>query len=86
MFTSPRVIFGNFLGNLGFHVRGVLRVGPTPRNSATSNFDEIYIIYVNLTEEHYELAPSSLGGHLGGLGGAAAPFEILKKSGLAVTM
>ena len=57
MFTSPRVIFGNFLGNLGFHVRGVLRVGLTPQNSATSNFDEIYTIYVNLTEEHNELAP-----------------------------
>ena len=61
--------------------------GRTPQNSATFDFDEIYTIYVNLTEEHNGLAPESLSGHLWGLGGgAAAPFQILKKSGLAVTM
>ena len=32
MFTSPRVILGNFLGNPG------LGVGPDPQNSATSDF------------------------------------------------
>ena len=53
--------------------------GPTPQNSATTDFHEIYTIYVNLTEEHNGLAPESLGGHLKGLGGAAAPFQILKK-------
>ena len=82
MFISPRVIFGNFLGNLGFHVLGV---GPTPQKSATSDFDEIYNIYINLTEEHNGLAPESLSGHLRGRGGGApAPFQILKKSGFRV--
>ena len=87
MFISPRVIFGKLLGNPGFHIRGVLGVGPDHQNSATSDFDEIYTIYVNLTEEHNGLTPESLNGHLRGLGGAAAPFQILrKKNGLAVTM
>ena len=58
MFISPRVIFGNFFGNPGFHVRNP--VGPDPQNSATSDFDEIYTIYVNLTEEHDGLAPESI--------------------------
>ena len=79
MFISPRVIFGKFLGNLRFHVRGVSGVGPDPQNSATSNFDKIYTIYINLTEEHNGLAPESLSGHLRGRGGVAAPFQILKK-------
>ena len=56
----------SFLGNPGFHVRGVLGVGPDPQNSATSDFDEIYTIYVNLTEEHNGLALESLSGHLSG--------------------
>ena len=86
MFISPRVIFGKFLGNLGFHVRGVSGVGPDPQNSATSDFDEIYTIYVNFAEEHNRLASESLGTHLRGLGGVATPFQILKKSSLAVTM
>ena len=86
MFIRPRVFVAGFWGNLGFHVRGVRGVGRDPPNSTTSNFDEIYTIYVNLTEEQNGLAPESLGGHLRGLGGAAAPFQILKKTGLAVTM
>ena len=61
-------------------------MGPDPPNSATSEFDEIYTIYVNFAEEHNGLAPESLGTHLRGLGGAATPSQILKKSGLAVTM
>ena len=64
-----RLIFGKFLGNPGFHVRGVLGVGPDPQNLATSDFDEIYTIYVNLTEEHNGLASESLSGHIRGLGG-----------------
>ena len=59
------------------------------QNSANSDFDEIYTIYVNFTEEHNGLAPESLGGHLRRLGGGvAAPFQILreKKNGLAVTL
>ena len=58
-------------------------MGPDPQTSATSDVDEIYTIHVNLTEEQNELAPESLGGHLGGGG---APFQILKKIGLAVTL
>ena len=60
-------------------------MGPDPQNSATSDVDETYTIYVNLTEEHNGFAPESLGGHLRGLGGTAAPFQILKIIGLAVT-
>ena len=41
--------------------------GLIPQNSATSDVDEIYTIYVNLTEEHNGFAPESLGGHLKGL-------------------
>ena len=86
MFISPRVIFGKFLENLRFHTRGVLGVGPTPQNSATSDFDEIYTIYVNFTEEHNGLAPESLGGHHRGLG-VGPPFQNFeKKNGLAVTL
>ena len=58
--------------------------GTPPRNLATSNRDEIHTMYVNLAEKHNELASKSLGGHLRGLGGAAAPFQILKKSGFRV--
>ena len=72
--------------NQGFHVRGYWVWGPPPKNSATSDVDEIYTKYVNLTEEHNGLAHESLGGHLRGEGGAAAPFQILKKNGLAVTL
>ena len=54
-------------------------VGPELSNSATSDFGEIYSIYVNLTGEHNGLAPESLGGYLRGIGVAAAPFQILKK-------
>ena len=55
-----------------------------PETSATSDSDEIQTIYVNLTEEHNELASESLGGHLRGLGGATPPFQILKKKILYV--
>ena len=70
--------------NLGIHVKGVLGVGPDLPNSATSDVVEICTIYVNLTEEHNGLAPEFLGGHLRGLGGATAPFQILKRSGFRV--
>ena len=86
MFITLRVIFGKFLGNLGFHVRGVSGVGPDPQNSATPDSDEIYTKYVNFAEVHNGLSPESLSGHLRGLGGAGTPFQILKKSGLALTM
>ena len=75
MFITPRVIFGKFWGNLGLHVKGLSGVGPPPQNSATSDFDEIYAIYVNFNEEHDGLAPESLGGHLRGLGGRQPHFK-----------
>ena len=58
--------------------------GAPPRNLATPDSNEIYAIYTNLTEEHSGLASESLGGHLRGLGGATAPFQILKKIGFRV--
>ena len=75
MFISLRVIFGGSLGNLGFHVREFGGGGPPPKKSATSDVDEIYTIYVNLTEEHNGFAPESLGGHLRGLGGRQPHFK-----------
>ena len=55
-----------------------------PKNSTTSDFDEIYTIYVNFPENRNGNAPEYMGGHVGGLGGAAAPFQVLKKISLAV--
>ena len=75
MFISLRVIFGKFLRNLGFHVRGVSGVGPDPPKSATSDFDEIYTIYVNFAEEHNGLSPDFLGGHLRGGSNPISNFE-----------
>ena len=55
--------------------------GPHTQNSTTSNFDEIYIMYVNLTEEHNGLAPNSLGNHLRGLWGKGdSPISNFEKN------
>ena len=54
-------------------------MGPDPPNSATSDFDEIYTIYVNFAEEHNGLAPESLGTHLRGLVGGSNPISNFEK-------
>ena len=44
-------------------------------NSTTSNFDEIWAIYVNFPEKNNRSCENSVGGPLSGVGGAAAPIK-----------
>ena len=55
---------------------GVTDPEPPLKNSNTSDFGEIWIIYVDLHEKYNGSDLKILGGHIGGLWGGAAPLKI----------
>ena len=48
-----------------------------PKNSTTSDFDEIWAICVNIPEKNNKSGENYIGGPLRGVGGAAAPIKNL---------
>ena len=62
--------------NLIGHVRKI-KGGAVPpsKYKNTSNFGEIWIIYVNLQEKNNEIGQNSLGVHVRGVWGAVAPVK-----------
>ena len=75
----PKISNGSNENNVGSHVRELWGVvapkTPQLQNSNMSDLGEIWTIYVNLHEKNNEIDENSLGDHLWGPGGAAAPIK-----------
>ena len=58
-----------------YQSKGAMGHKPPSENTNTSNFGEIYTIYVNLPEKNFRNNPNSLGAPLRELQGAEPPLE-----------